>query len=63
MKKLEEALLQNLSLISLIFPSVDISLEDPVTSTVYRLLKANEWIAINYERLCNNEAIECEVTI
>lgn len=28
---------------------------------LYKLLKANEWIIKNYERLCRNEFIDCHV--
>jgi len=59
--KLEEALMENITLVSLVSPPLEISLNNPSTEKIYKLLKANEWIATNYEKLCNNEAVDCHV--
>jgi hypothetical protein len=61
MTKLEEVLLENSTLIYFISGNCNITLENPHTAKVFKLLKANEWIAVNYEKLCNNEAVECSV--
>ena len=52
-----------MKLISLVSPSFEISLNNPLTSNLYRMMKANEWIARNYENLCNNERVDCNVSI
>lgn len=40
-------------------PSLEISLNNPQTSNIFKLLKSNEWLARNYDKLCNNEPVDC----
>jgi len=51
--------LENLTLFSIMSPSLEISLNNPQTSNIFKLLKSNEWLARNYDKLCNNEPVEC----
>ena len=59
--KLEEAILDNMSMTTIKSIKFDTSLHNKLSANIYRLLKSNEWINKNYERLCNNEAVECHV--
>lgn len=47
----------------MIFKSVkyDIQQDDCLTGELYRIICANQWIMENYEKLCNNEQITCDV--
>jgi len=42
-------------------PRFEISLNNRYTSNIYKSLKANEWITRNYDKLCRNELIDCNV--
>lgn len=59
--KLEEALMENTTLLWIKAPRFEISMSNRHTANLYKLLKANEWITRNYDKLCRNELIDCNV--
>ena len=50
-------------MVSIRAPRLDIALTNPMTSKIYQFLRANEWIAKNYEFLCRNEVVDCDELI
>lgn len=52
--KLEEALMENTTLVAIYAPKFDISEQNPATVSLFKMLKANKWITMNYDKLCRN---------
>lgn len=54
--------MDNVSLMILKSVKYDVQQDDHLTGGIFRIIQANQWIMENYERLCNNQMIECDVS-